>query len=59
MINVQISSHNNGACPLCKSYKDCHILKKLRATLKETCNEKYDDTIEIVIYRCPEFEESL
>ncbi|RKX94921.1 MAG: hypothetical protein DRP84_05760 [Spirochaetes bacterium] len=58
MIKVEISSHENGACPICKNYNNCHILQKLDETLKEVCNPIYDDTVELVIYRCPEFEES-
>ncbi len=59
MIEVQISSHNNGACPICKNYRDCHILKRLEDVLKEECNQIYDDAVELVIYRCPEFEEAI
>ena len=57
MIKVDISSHNNGACPICKNYDNCHILRRLEEVLKSECTKIFDDTIEIVIYRCPEFEE--
>jgi len=57
MIKIKFSLHSNGACPLCVHYKKCHILEKLEETLKKNCSPVYDDTMEIVIYRCPEFEE--
>jgi hypothetical protein len=59
MISVEFSIHTSGACPLCKNSKFCHILSKLSKNLKETCSPRYDDTLELVIYRCPEFEELL
>jgi len=58
MIDVKFSLHSNGACPICLHYKNCHIIEKVKKTLEDSCSPVYDDTIEIVIYRCPEFEES-
>jgi len=57
MTKIYFSKRNNGACPLCRKYDQCHILFKLRETINLETKEKYDDEMELVIYRCPEFEQ--
>lgn len=59
MINVVFSSQNTGACPMCKNKSDCRILESLKKTSYEVVKEKYDDQMEVVIYRCPEFREQI
>lgn len=56
MIDVVFSTLNNGACPLCKRREDCHILQSIEKILCNDVKPKYDHLMEIVIYRCPEFE---
>jgi len=57
MKKVHFSKRNNGACPLCRRNEDCHIIAALKETATCETREKYDDEMEIVIYRCPEFEQ--
>jgi len=59
MIEIKFSAQSTGACPICKRFDNCHILQALRKTLAETCSPVSDDTMELVVYRCPEFKEKL
>lgn len=58
-MEVNFSKQGTGACPLCKHflYGRCHILSGLSRAANEQVQRKYDYVMEIVIYRCPEFEE--
>ena len=52
--SIKINPRQNGACPLC-TRKDCRILKGLKRYFEKVVVSKFDDTMEVVIYRCPEF----
>jgi hypothetical protein len=56
MIEIKINSRGTGACPQCR-YSYCHIATAIRRALEDEVEAKHDNEIEIVIYRCPEFEE--
>lgn len=57
MIDIVFSTLNTGACPMCKKRSDCRIIESIKKTAYEVVREKYDNQMEIVIYRCPEFYE--
>jgi hypothetical protein len=57
MIDVRFSHFNNGACPMCRHYNDCPILHAMNKAVNEVTTPRYDTIMELVIYRCPEFEE--
>ncbi len=54
---IKFSSQGTGACPLCSNFEDCKILAKTEKTLQKVVDDKNDDVMEVVIYRCPEFTE--
>jgi hypothetical protein len=56
-MNVLFSGQNTGACPLCKKWKECNILKMINGSVKNLGSTEKDDVLEVVIYRCPYFEE--
>ena len=56
-MEIKFSTQGTGACPLCHRYGDCRILKKMAEVFQEEASERHDNTVEAVIYRCPEFEE--
>jgi hypothetical protein len=56
-MDVNFNTQGTGACPLCRNYESCGILKEAEKVFLNTVEEKYDDVMEVVIYRCPEFEE--
>lgn len=58
MNKILINDCINGACPICKRKKACHILNSIKNTANSVCNPKYDNIFEIAIYRCPEFIEN-
>lgn len=57
MIDVKFSHFNNGACPMCKHNTNCNILKSMNHSVNLVASAKFDKVMEIVVYRCPEFEE--
>ncbi len=59
MIDVNFSVQSTGACPMCRRLKNCDILKEIDNVVQETCAPVSDSTMEIVVYRCPEFKEEL
>lgn len=56
-MEIKFSSQETGACPLCEKYDNCRILKRMRQVFLDEVTEKYDNQMEVVIYRCPEFKE--
>jgi len=56
-MQVEINTRGNGACPICESDGNCQIQETLAQTLELFTNE--DDKMEIVIYSCPQFVETL
>ncbi|MBI9107547.1 MAG: hypothetical protein JEZ04_12445 [Spirochaetales bacterium] len=56
-MDIRFSSQGTGACPLCKYYKGCKILKKMKQVFLEEVKALNDNALEAVIYRCPHFEE--
>jgi hypothetical protein len=60
MIDVRFSIQKTGACFLCKNFVGCGILKTIEKTIKDmNISSNNDNKMDIVIYRCPEFEEKL
>jgi hypothetical protein len=59
MIDIKFSTQSNGACPMCRRFGNCDILKEIDNVIQELCAPVSDNTMEIVIYRCPEFKESI
>ena len=57
MIQVKFSPQSTGACPICARYRRCDIIDDIRESTQKNCAAVADDTMEIVIYRCPEFKE--
>ena len=56
MPDISFSTQDTGACPYCSHLNNCHILENLVELLEVEVDDRYDDEMEIVIYRCPEFE---
>ncbi|MDC7227706.1 MAG: hypothetical protein PQJ61_13160 [Spirochaetales bacterium] len=56
-MDVKFSVQGTGACPLCLHRSDCRIIRKTARQLSRNVKEKHDEVMELVIYRCPEFEE--
>lgn len=54
-MEIEINHRGNGACPLCIKNGKCRIVKALAEATKTI---KQSDRLEIVIYRCPDFEET-
>ena len=54
-MKIEINHRGNGACPLCVRNGECKITKALKDSTKSI---KQSDQLEIVIYTCPEFEET-
>ena len=59
MIEVKFNAFQNGACPLCKKHKDCYLLKAMSigASVSTKKKKEEDADMEIVVYRCTEFED--
>lgn len=57
-MEVNFSMEGTGACPMCKKWRLCRIHNYLTTTINDVVEKKYDHVMEIVIYRCPEFEEN-
>lgn len=55
MPKIIFSVKKTGACPLCKMNNNCHIQRSTIEFLSNEVKDKYDDELELVIYRCPEF----
>ena len=56
MPDINISSQDTGSCPYCRYEGECHIIDTLIEILEREVSDNYDDQMELVIYRCPEFE---
>ena len=57
MVNVSFSPQSTGACPECRKRPACDILDGMCDSIGKTCSPLSDATMEIVVYRCPEFTE--
>ena len=57
MVNVNFSPQSTGACPECRKRPTCDILDGMIDAVGRTCSSLSDDTMEIVVYRCPDFME--
>jgi hypothetical protein len=55
IMQIELNSWGNGACPFCSSAGNCHVQETLRQMLDPLAGE--DDTMEMVIYSCPYFNE--
>lgn len=58
MAEISFSTQDTGACPYCLYNERCHIQDGMIEFLEEEVDDTRDDEMEIVIYRCPEFETS-
>jgi len=56
MPDINISSQDTGSCPYCRHENECHIIDTMIEILEREVQDRYDDQMELVIYRCPEFE---
>lgn len=56
MAEINFSTQDTGACPYCRRHNHCHIQDSLVELLIDEVHDSYDDEMEIVIYRCPEFQ---
>jgi len=54
-MEIEINHRGNGACPLCIKNGKCRITRTLSKSIKPF---KQSDKLELVIYTCPEFEET-
>lgn len=55
MVKISFSAKETGACSLCQNHRDCHIQQTITRNLQYKVNDKNDNEMEIVVYRCPEF----
>ena len=56
IMKVLICDQFTGTCPDCKFYEDCNILDKLEEFMKNLVQGKEEDSMELVIYKCPKFD---
>lgn len=56
-MEVRFSPKGTGACPHCVNKSKCKILSEATKGLADGVEARNDDVMEIVIYRCPEFED--
>jgi hypothetical protein len=54
-MQVELNARGNGACPHCASCGNCQIQETLVQTM-DSFSDK-DNTMELVIYSCPYFDE--
>jgi len=54
-MQIELNSRGNGACPLCVSSGNCQIQETLIKTLDNFSSD--ENTMELVIYSCPYFDE--
>lgn len=54
-MKILINHRGNGACPLCTKNGKCRIAEALAVATKTI---KRSEQLEIVIYTCPDFEET-
>jgi hypothetical protein len=57
IMKIDFNVRGNGACPLCKKQQKCQLMKKVNTAL-EKLEVDNRDSLELVIYRCPLFEEN-
>ena len=57
MVAIHVNQRNNGACSSCVNFNKCSIVKEIQKAASSKINSTYDDTMEMVIYRCPEYTE--
>ena len=55
MADINFSSQDTGACPYCGKHTVCEIQDAITETLGDLVHDTFDDEMEIVFYRCPEF----
>jgi hypothetical protein len=41
---------------MCVKHGNCHIQQEMTKSIHMTCATVSDETMEVVIYRCPEFD---
>ena len=58
-IDIRFSALDTGACPFCVKCDKCCVINSLKESIKKSISPRFDDVMEIVIYRCPEFEEKI
>jgi hypothetical protein len=59
-MKVVLNTKGNGSCPLCKHEHLCYIRTSIQnavRTVDKPHDTKSPEALEIVIYRCPRFEE--
>jgi len=57
MVDIKFSRLATGACPTCKCVFGCHILDFIEEELQKVVSSVKDKSMEMVIYKCPEFEQ--
>lgn len=58
-VDIRFSALDTGACPFCVRYNQCHVIDSFKESIEKTISPKFDNVMEVVIYRCPEFEEKM
>lgn len=56
MAEINFSLQDTGTCPYCKYHTNCIIQDSMTETIGDLVCNNYDDEMEIVIYKCPNFE---
>ena len=54
-MDIKFSIKGTGACPLCKKFNSCQIIRNMSTCAAKRKPEEKEQAIEVVIYRCPEF----
>ncbi len=54
-MELHTNPRRNGDCPLCNKNGSCRVTRKL---INSVTDENNKDRLDIVIYRCPDFEET-
>jgi hypothetical protein len=55
-MQVELNPRGNGACPFCTTAGTCPVQKTLGESLNKFSSDD-DNTMELVIYSCPFFDE--
>lgn len=56
-MEIDINPRGNGACPLCVLNGACRIQKALAASAENLSAHRDGQSLEVVIYSCPQFKE--
>jgi len=56
-MQVELNPRGNGACPFCTIAGACPVQKTLREAMNEFSSDD-DNSMELVIYSCPFFDEN-